>query len=377
MDSLASVAIVMRQLRRRTGAVRHARVQIRLLAALGARVDVYGELVDPQTVKEAGGIPHTCSTWPFWGYRARKLFNARVLRRLNRGNYDLVVGHGNIMRQDVLCLHNCVHLAHELIYGHPPPTDHVMSRLHGEILRAKSFRLLIANSNLMKRDLVERFNIDPQRIGVVHRGHDPVQFTRDERDARRPRLRAKLGVGPDDILIGLVTSGNFRKRNVAFFLRCAAQIPADLVSRCRFLVVGREKRIDRYREMAQELGLAKRVVFSDAVPQVQDVFHALDVYVLPAKIEEFGRTVLEAMACGLPVVTSDRVGCAELMEGDSRAFVFPSEEEQELVRRLRQLITDPDLRQRLGYQNRSVALQNTEQHEAERLESLLRVHGLI
>jgi UDP-glucose:(heptosyl)LPS alpha-1,3-glucosyltransferase len=377
MDRLRNVAIVIRQLKRNTGAVRHARVQIRLFHGLGARVDVYGEFVDKRSVRENGGIPHSLSGRPLGGYWRRRLFNSRVLRRTHGNSYDLVIGHGDIMEQDVLCLHNCVHLAHELSHGRPTPSNHVMGRIHGEVLGKKGFRLLVANSNLMKRDIVERFDIDPERVGVVYRGHDPVQFSRDERDARRPRLRRELGIGPEEVLIGLVTSGDFEKRNVAFFLNSMSKLPAELRSSCHYLVVGREKRVGHYRRMATELGLGERASFSDSVKHVQDVLHALDIYVLPAKLEEFGRSVLEAMACGLPVVVSDRVGCSELFQGESRAFIFPSGQGAEFVRRLCQLIPHPEPRRELGELNRAVALQNTEQHEAQRLDRLLRERGLI
>jgi UDP-glucose:(heptosyl)LPS alpha-1,3-glucosyltransferase len=252
-----------------------------------------------------------------------------------------------------------------------------MGKIPGEVLSKKNFRLLVANSNLMKKDIVERFDIEPERVGVVYRGHDPAQFSRDERDARRPRLRRELGIGTEEVLIGLVTSGDFEKRNGAFFLSSVSRLPAELRSRCHYLVVGREKRVDHYRCMARELGLGERASFSDSVAHVQDVFHALDIYVLPAKLEEFGRSVLEAMACGLPVVVSDQVGCSELFRGGSRAFVFPSGEGGEFVRRLCQLIPHPELRRELGELNRVVALQNTEQHEAQRFERLLRERGLI
>ena len=373
----ASVGIVVRQLRRTTGAVRHARVQIRLFCALGSRVDVYGELVDARLVSEAGGVPHALLARPLGGYWRRRLFNARALRRLRRDRHELVIGHGDIMVQDVLCLHNCTHLAHELVHGRPAPPGDVMGRLHGELLTRGTFRLLVANSNLMKEDVGRRFGIAPERVGVVHRGHDPAQFRADERDARRPRLREELRVGRDEVLIGLVTSGNFEKRNVALFLRAVSQLPPDLRSRCRCLVVGRDRRAAHYRALAAELGLAERTDFRDAFPDVQDAFHALDVYVLPARLEEFGRSALEAMACGLPVITSDRVGCAELLRGRSLDFVFPSDRLEELVRRLGRLIPDPALRRELGGLNREVALENTESHEARRFEALLSEHGLL
>ncbi len=281
------------------------------------------------------------------------------------------------MEQDVLCLHNCVHLAHKLIHGCPAPANHVMARIHGELLSGEHFRLLIANSNMMRRDIVGRFRIEPERVEVVYPGYDPTQFNRNERDALRPRVRKQLGLGEEDILIGLVTSGNFEKRNVAFFLRSVARLPAELKPRGHFLVAGRESKVAQYKSLAREVGLGRRVCFTDFTPRVQDIYHALDVGVLPAKLEEFGRVVLEAMACGLPVITSDRVGCSELLPSGSRAFVFPSGDEEGFLRRLSDLISHPDLRHELGEGNLAVARDNTEPEQGRRFEGILRDRGLI
>jgi UDP-glucose:(heptosyl)LPS alpha-1,3-glucosyltransferase len=281
------------------------------------------------------------------------------------------------MEQDVLCLHNCVHLAHEMIHGCPAPANHVMARIHGELLSGGYFRLLIANSNMMRQDIVGRFRIEPERVEVVYPGYDPAKFNRDERDALRPWVRKQLKLGAKDVLIGLVTSGNFEKRNVDFFLRSVAKLPGELKPRCHFLVTGRESKVAHYKSLAKEVGLGRRVHFSDFTSRVQDSYHALDVCVLPAKLEEFGRVVLEAMACGLPVITSDRVGCSELFPSGSRALVFPSGDEDEFLRRLSALISHPDLRHKLGEGNLAVARNNREPEQGRRFESILRERGLI
>jgi UDP-glucose:(heptosyl)LPS alpha-1,3-glucosyltransferase len=377
VTDIRRVAIAIRRLEGNTGAVRHARMQIRRFCELGAQVDVYGDFLEPRAVVECGGVPHVLSGRPLGGYWRRRLFDARARRRIRKGGYDLVVGHGDVLEQDVLCMHNCVHLAHELAHGSPLPARDSAGRIHTEVIGRKRYRLLVANSELMKRELVQRYGLEPGRIGVLYRGHDTRQFDLRERDARRPRLRGELGVAADELLVGLVTSGDFEKRNVALFLRGASKLPVELRAHCRFLVVGHDRTVERYRRLASELGIGERVHFSDAVAEVQDVYHALDIYVLPARIEEFGRSCLEALACALPVIVSEQVGCAELLRGESRDFVLAAGEEGALVRRLSQLVSQPERRHRLSELNHTIALENTERHEAQRFEALLRAHGLL
>jgi UDP-glucose:(heptosyl)LPS alpha-1,3-glucosyltransferase len=114
-----------------------------------------------------------------------------------------------------------------------------------------------------------------------------------------------------------------------------------------------------FRRMAGELGIDAQVRFLPPSPEIQRIYHALDVFAYPALYEEFGQSVQEAMACGVPVLTSARVGAAELLGRQGRDMVLDAPDVEDMARRLEELIVRPDLRRRWGEASAVAARENT------------------
>ncbi len=377
MGQLTRVAMVTRQLAKNTGAARNTHEHIRLFRALGAEIDVYAELIDKRKVKNSGGNPFAVKGWFLKGYPHRKYFNDRVLTKIAKKNYDLVIGHGDIIVQDVLFLHNCVHAAHEKIFDSLLADTDEMAKLHGELLSKKHFRLLIANSHLMQRDIEHRFAIDANNIEVVYPGYDPKQFNTDNKANLRQQRRQFLAISPDTILIGLVTSGDFKKRNVDFFIQAFAQLKKNKHDDVHALIVGSESRLKPYATLAASLGVADNITFLPPKPFVNEIYKVLDIAVLPAKWEEFGRVVLEAMASGLPVVVSQEVGSAEILEGNARNFIISLSHIETLISSLSLLVENKTLREQLGQINSITALKYTERVQAKKLMAILKQRDFV
>lgn len=104
------------------------------------------------------------------------------------------------------------------------------------------------------------------------------------------------------------------------------------------------------RELAHRLDLGDVVRFYGAVPHeaVPAILRELDIFCVPSVRESFGVAAVEAMACGLPVVSSDASGLDEVMVDGLTGFVVPSMDPGSLARRLNELAIDPSLRQRMG-----------------------------
>ena len=157
-------------------------------------------------------------------------------------------------------------------------------------------------------------------------------------------MRRELGVGEKDILVGLITSGDFQKRGVDIFIRSLARMNPELRKNVRGLVVGKENHLELYRTLAQQAGLGDRIRFLEPTPQVERCYHALDIFAYPARYEEFGLSVQEAMACGVPVLTSRRVGAVELLGRAGGSMLLENPEESAFAARLEELIAQPDMR---------------------------------
>lgn len=321
------------------GAMRNAHEQIRYFRSKGHEVHVMSDLMDAEAVLKSGGIPHKTLKWPSTGRNRRRFYDWQVRRWVRRNKPDLVVGHGDLSQQDVLCLHNSVHLAHELIHGTPLPESSEMWPIHTPQLRDRKFKHLIANSNLMRDDLIRRFSIPPEMITVVYPAYDDHKFTPVD-PSERKKIRQGFGIGNDEVVVGLITSGNFRKRGIDVFFEALSSLPEDIRARARFWVVGKDK--------LPPPPSGVRVEQMPVRPDVENYYRALDIFVLPARVEEFGRVQLEAMACGAPVISTAQVGSSELLQGKAREFVLPTLEAQALAQKIKSLVKNPQMREELA-----------------------------
>ena len=103
------------------------------------------------------------------------------------------------------------------------------------------------------------------------------------------------------------------------------------------------------------------------IPDVEKIYSALDFPYFPAKWEEFGRVVVEAMGLGLPVICSNKVGASELLEDKSRELIFETNNIEQLKKCIEKLVEDKDFRQI----NSQTALY-TEKAQAEKLVKILK-----
>lgn len=320
--SARRAAIAIRQVEKSTGASRVALAQAKLLNDLGFEVSLLVERGNAGVVAEHGASVVKLWRWPFKGAFRRFWFNRRVQSWCRRNRPDVLLSHGDCETTDTLYLHNCVHLAERYIRGRELPAQHEVASIHDHVLGGGKFRQVVVNSRLMGNELSHRYGIDPAKIEVSYPGYDPQQFNVQRARAHRSSVREALGVAEDEKLIGLVTSGNFAKRNVRGFVEMAAELQRRAPGRYRFLVVGKDKAM-AYQQQAKEMGVAERVIWRSTMPDVEAVFGALDLFVLPAYIEEFGLVVAEAMACATPVLVSDRVGASELLAESHPDLVMP------------------------------------------------------
>ena len=179
----------------------------------------------------------------------------------------------------------------------------------------------VANSQMVKRGLGEQFGIADTNIKVLYPGYDSVRFNAETRLDLRSASRQQLGLDDDQLLVGLITSGQFEKRGLDVFLDCVEKLRDDR-PQIRALVVG-DRRAPQFLR-SHPLFKSGMVLYRPVSSVPEKYFAALDVFLYPARYEEFGIVVLEAMAVGIPVISSSAVGAAELLANSSDQLVVPA-----------------------------------------------------
>jgi glycosyltransferase involved in cell wall biosynthesis len=298
----------------------------------------------------AAGIPALIAcergALKFWlrtGVRAHRR-SVRKLERL-RVQGDLIVDHGlGLPAADVVFVHN---LASEVQRHVPPHADSALAaQREREFFRAlRGTAIVVANSRLVAAALHSHFGIARERIEVLYPGYRSQRYSPQRAAALRAGARRALGLEPQASLVGLITSGDFAKRGLDLFLDAAVQI-AGARPGTQFLVVG-SKDLPEYAR-AHALVRSGAVSYRPKGRDPEPWFAALDLFLYPARFEEYGMVVAEAQAMGVPVVTSRLVGASESLPEPYAPWIVERPEVAAMAAKALALLADVELRRGLA-----------------------------
>lgn len=152
----------------------------------------------------------------------------------------------------------------------------------------------------------------------------------------RDEARARLGLSSDATVIGTVGALNEQKGHV-YLLEAFARLHRDDAI---LLLVGEGRRRKILLELATSLGIAARVRFIGQRDDVPELLRTLDIFVLPSLWEGLPYALLEATAAGVPLVTSDIPGCADIADGTSNGWLAPARTVKPLRNALAEALSD-------------------------------------
>lgn len=190
------------------------------------------------------------------------------------------------------------------------PYHRVVLSIEKKGFTAPWVRKLIANSELVKREIMHYYGLEEERIAVVHNGveWDELGGAFEEALAGRRELRKQRGLDPDRFYFLFVGSG-FERKGLRFAMEALGRLPNEV----SLLVVGRDRAEGRYRGLVERLGLQGRVIFFGLQRDVVPFYQVADAFVLPTIYDPFSNATLEALAMGLFCVTTKDNGCSEVM----------------------------------------------------------------
>jgi glycosyltransferase involved in cell wall biosynthesis len=152
---------------------------------------------------------------------------------------------------------------------------------------------------------------------------------------------------PNLVRIGMISRMNDSVKRHDLFLRAAKRL-AERFPQVRFVLVGDGPLRTGLEIMANQLGLADRVVFLGDRRDVPALLSTFDISVLPSASESLSNVILESMAAGVPVVAAQVGGNPELVHNGATGLLFPSGDEEQFSRAMETLVTQPGLRKQFG-----------------------------
>jgi len=299
-------------------------------------------LMEPQIVDPF----HIGRLWRDFG------FARAVCRRIARTEPDLVQSHERLACCDIFRAGDGCHAVwlEEKVRGGgalqrlavaASPYHRYVLAMERRMFRSPSLAAVICNSAMVQEEIRTRFGVAESKLHLIYNAVDADVFSPALRSERAATL-AQYGIAADALVFLLVGSG-YERKGVATLLEAMRSVPPP----AHLIVVGRESALPAYVQMAERAGLAGRVTFAGPQQDPKRYFGAADVFVLPTRYDPLPNAALEAMACGLPVVTSTKSGAAELVIAADAGFVCPSRDVDALAGHMRAL-HDPALRERMG-----------------------------
>ena len=187
---------------------------------------------------------------------------------------------------------------------------------HRELLRLEKALLgeggagqVIANSNMVRDEIVRCYGYPKERIHVVPNGVPLHEY--DNLTTKREATRRELGLRETDIAVLFVGSGSERK-GLAF---AVAAIEGCRDERIQLLVAGRTRRLSAYSPRVRQLGVRH---------DLTAIYAAADIFLLPTLYDPFSNACLEALAAGLPVITTRDNGFSEVMDDGVHGTILDS-----------------------------------------------------
>lgn len=221
-----------------------------------------------------------------------------------------------------------------------------MVRMERAMLEGAHRPTVVAISRYVMRQFEHHYGLPAERIRLIYNGVDQDQLQPGHGELERAAIRKEFNIRDDELLV-LEVAHNFRLKGVQHWLEALATLREKGVRNVRSLVIGRGDS-PKWHHRARKLGLSGVLEFVGPSERVRQFYHAADVLVHPTYYDPCSRVVLEAMACGLPCITTRWDGASEIIKEADSGFVLPEADDVSgIISRLTQMF-DVASRVRIG-----------------------------
>ena len=306
------------------GTERDLMITARLLARAGHQITIYANEIRAASTEfrvrrvGASSLSRTLALLTF----AKSA--AGVARR---DGVDLVLSFARILDADILRSGGSAHSSYvraarrwqgraEAVAMRVSPYHRVQIAIERRGYGSAQLKKVIAVSDLVRRDLIETFSLDPAKVATLYNGVDLDHFKPAAAGVTHREMRRALGI-PDGVQAAAFVGNGFARKGLRFLIEAWPALKSDAC----LVVAGADRNTAAYQRRAARLGVDKRILFTGQQSRVERLFAGVDAFALPSLFEPFGNVVLEAMAAGLPVLCSAACGAAEVVPAEMREFV--------------------------------------------------------
>jgi UDP-glucose:(heptosyl)LPS alpha-1,3-glucosyltransferase len=197
-------------------------------------------------------------------------------------------------------------------------------------------RHIIANSQMIKNQIINTYNIDNTKISVVYNG---VNLTNQANPAK---IKQEFELTDEKIL--LYVGSGFKRKGIKELLELVAKLKTQNI---KVFVIGKEKKIAYYQNLAKKLDVAEKIIWTGARVDVNDFYAVSDIFIFPTHYEPFSNVVLEAMSYHNVVFTTKQNGASEILDNE---FIMQSPDE-DISHKIDELLQNPVKLQQVQVEN--------------------------
>jgi len=332
------------------GAERVSAILSKRLAEKGHDVDVLTIYTDTR-IKGVHIRPQKINTWLSpWRLIS---FNRKVKKILKSDRFDIVCSLCQVFPIDIYRVGDGIH-QHWMRIQYPnvilrwirylTSLVHLTMRwLENQIFKEGNCKYFITNSRLIKNQVMEYFHISDKRIKVIYNGVDNDKFNLGVK-TYRAAMRDKYSIDNDELVL-LFISNNWERKGLSTIIEA---VPKTGIEKIRLLVVGRGKK-RRYISLVKNKMISPdKLIFTGLTDDVEKYYGMADIFVLPSRYEPFSNVCLEAMACGLPVITTGTNGASEVIKMGENGFIIDDWKDSDSIGGVIKILNNGNIREKFG-----------------------------
>ena len=285
---------------------------------------------------------------------------------LQRNSFDVVHSFERTLRQDIYRAGDGCHREWLLRRARSaPPWDRMLTAVHPfhrsllaverVIFEGSGTRKVLTNSRRGKEEILRHYRVPPGKVDVLYNGVDLDRFQPANQEGLGGPLRRELGIPADAFLLLFVGSG-FERKGLRHAIAALAVLKEKGVQPEPLLAVIGKGNLSYYRRLAEDLGVSRQILFLGPRKNLEAYYAASDLFVLPTLYDPFSNACLEAMASGIPVVTSRSNGASELLEEGRGGEIVDDPLDASAIASSIENFADLDRRRESGHEAREVAL---------------------
>lgn len=204
-------------------------------------------------------------------------------------------------------------------------------------------------SSELRNWLIHDVGIPEKKVIQIINGVDTEKFKPSE---NKRMSKSKLGIAPDSFIIGTVGRLDPVKDHETLFKAFSCFSKKNKNKEVMLMVVGTGSQEEKLRALSEKLNIQDKVIFSGDREDVYPLYQCMDVYVLSSIAEGISNTILEAMACGLPIIATKVGGTPELVDDGKTGFLIAPRQYDDLSQKLSFYFNNPSFVEQYGFNGR-------------------------